>query len=141
MRIRTAIAAAAGALVLAGCGAGSSDPEPAATPAKAQPTDVVSGKALSTYKGSPTYEWRKNLTSQAGFVVADLGKLDAAWHDDRSLSRVLDICMDLADGKDSATVARNAALRFTGGDVAKVTDADAKAIVDVARKYVCPDVD
>lgn len=140
MRIRTAIAAAAGALLLAGCGGGSSDPEPSATP-KAQPTDVVSGKALSTFEGSPTYEWRKNLVSQGGFVVANLGKLDDAWHDERSLSRVLDVCMDLNDGKDPATVARNTAARFTGGDVTKVSAADAKAIVDVARKYVCPDVE
>lgn len=55
---------------------------------------------------------------------------------DRALRRAENICQEIADGKDDATVIRNARERLSGGN-ASVDDDQAAAVVEQARIHIC----
>ncbi|MEU4675186.1 DUF732 domain-containing protein [Amycolatopsis sp. NPDC023774] len=101
-----------GALVLlAGCGSQPPAPAPAAPAASASPRGVPVGPAGRTY-------------------LEALRSIDPGLVENRAraILRGRDVCDDLAQGKDRATVVKNAALRFAGGH-ASIDQAKAEKIV------------
>lgn len=104
------IGVAAGLLAVSGCGSGSSKeadkPAPAAT---------TGGTAEQPYLDALK-------AIDPGLVV----------NKDRAVNRSKNVCADIQAGKDDATVIKNAAARFNGGD-ATVDEAKAKQIVEVIK--------
>jgi hypothetical protein len=115
--MRHALAAVAALTLLAGCGSAST---PAATapaaqtsaaPAAAGPSDAQLAAFVAAYRAAYPADTRK----------------DKPITDD-----VRNVCLDVSQGKDAATVAKSAAGRF-GVDATA-----AAAIVAMARTTVCP---
>lgn len=57
--------------------------------------------------------------------------------EDRAVGRARDVCLDMRDSKDAASVRRNARSRFEGGTVSSLTDGQAADIVAAVRSSFC----
>jgi hypothetical protein len=70
--------------------------------------------------------------------LAALTAIDAGLtvDEDQALRRAANVCLDIKQGKDPMTVAKNAQLRYTGGNVT-VNAGQARLIVAAARHYFC----
>lgn len=95
-----------------------------------------SGKALSSYKGSPTYKWRKNLLDHRQDV--DIVIMNSALGYEKPVYDVLiDICKSAAKGAGEAKLTK-VALAGLNTDQVSVGPKQAKDAVAVAQKQVCP---
>jgi hypothetical protein len=56
--------------------------------------------------------------------------------DERAIRRSVDVCDDIRTGKDDATIIKNAAYRYDGGN-ASIDDAKAKKIVAAIKAAYC----
>ncbi|WP_432506102.1 hypothetical protein [Kineococcus arenarius] len=52
--------------------------------------------------------------------------------------RAEEVCADIEQGTDEATVTSNAQERFSGGDVGQLTEQQAQQLVEAIRSTVCP---
>ncbi|MEU9319940.1 DUF732 domain-containing protein [Streptomyces sp. NPDC048295] len=57
--------------------------------------------------------------------------------EDRAVDLSRDVCLDMRDGKDAATVRRHAKTRFEGATVPSLTDDRAADIVAAVRSSFC----
>jgi hypothetical protein len=123
MHARTATAAIAAALLLTTLSACSGDDKPKAS---ADPAPATSSAFLR-----PT-------SAQEGKLINGLTDIDPALSakEDRAISRSVDVCNDIRTGKDNATVLKNAAFRYTGGDVT-VDISEAAKIVKAIKAAYC----
>lgn len=128
-------------LLLTGCTAA----QPTAAPTTVTPT-VASPSPRSTpvYTKSPAATPGSAQPEPSGInrsevFLTTLAAIDPGLiaNEDRALSRAQDICLDLSQGKDDTTIARNAELRYEGGSVPDLTSDQALAILNAAREYVC----
>ncbi len=138
------IIAVTAALALAGCSVGGDDPPTgnpddtvAPQPTESQEVDAVSGRPLSEFEGSPTYEWRAAIAADPDGLV-DRMRAVAPHLDEGYLSAVLDTCESLADGVTGTRIVDQTVAGFSGGPGEEVTPDQAQELVDVARTDVCP---
>lgn len=77
--------------------------------------------------------------AQTAALVAALRAVDPGLvtKEDRAVSRAREVCSDAREGKDPATVQRNAQSRFQGGSVASLTDDQAGQIVTAVKTSFC----
>ena len=57
-------------------------------------------------------------------------------NEDRAIDRATNICLDISQGKDEATVVNNAQQRLSGGN-ATIDNAQAAQAVELAKTNVC----
>ena len=129
MRTRTTTALIAAGL-LADLTASSTEPEPAAkaadTPAAAEPAPATSSAFLR-----PTPAQEKTLVTALAAIDPGL-----TVKTERAISRSVGVCDDIRTGKDEATVVKNAAYRYDGGD-ATVDEAKGAEIVQAIKDSYC----
>lgn len=129
--MRTRTAAVTAALLLATLTACSTEPEPepdATAPPKA-PAPPAPSKSSAFLR--PTPEQEKTL-------ITALTAIDPALtvKEERAISRSVGVCDDIRNGKDAATITKNAAFRYDGGD-ASVDNAKAEKIVKAIKDAYC----
>ncbi|MFE7580067.1 hypothetical protein ACFU5Y_00700 [Streptomyces gardneri] len=119
-------ATAALALALTGCGTTPVADRPAAKPSNPAPAPTKSSAFLR-----PTHEQEKNL-------LTALTAIDPALtvKEERAVSRSVSVCDDIRKGKDDATVVKNAAYRYNGGDTT-VDEAKGAKIVEAIKTAYC----
>ncbi|MFJ8866728.1 hypothetical protein ACIRD6_13360 [Streptomyces sp. NPDC102473] len=122
-RITVALIAAGLLTTLTACG---TEPEPAAKAAPAEPAPATSSAFLR-----PTPDQEKTL-------IAALAAIDPGLtvKEERAISRSVGVCDDIRTGKDDATVVKNAAYRYDGGN-ASVDDAKGAKIVQAIKDSYC----
>lgn len=127
MRIKTGlIATAALTLALTACGTA---PEPDASGAKPRASAPAPSKSSALLRPTPEQETT---------LLAALTAIDPALtvKKDRAVSRSVSVCDDIRKGKDDATVVKNAAYRYNGGD-AHVDEAKGARIVEAIKAAYC----
>lgn len=112
------------ALTLTACESG--DDQADTKPSADSPAPATSSAFLR-----PTPEQEKTLID--GLTAIDPG---LTVKPDRAISRSVGVCDDIRKGKDEATVVKNAAFRYDGGD-ASVDEAKGAKIVQVIKDAYC----
>lgn len=109
-------------LTLAGCSdggeTGAAKPKPKATPTQLTP--------------SPNPAQTTALTDALSAIKPEL-----AADEERAVNRARNVCLDVKGGKDTATMAKNAAYRFSGGTAGQLTDAQGGKIVAAVKSSFC----
>lgn len=100
------------AVVLAGCGGGDTA-EPAASPSR-------------------------SLSGEESAYLADLGEIREGWADERSLNRGRNVCQKVAAGTQEADLLAYVMAAFEGGSTPDVTREEARRIVAVTERDLCP---
>lgn len=113
--ILTVVAAA----LLTACASNASPPSEVAPEAKVLSAEDVPPEARAAYLSGLT-AIDPNLTS----------------NEDRAIRRATSVCLDIAEGKDEATVINNTRQRISGGNES-LDDAKVAEVVDLARQHVC----
>ncbi|XUZ27344.1 hypothetical protein ACQVDT_21410 [Streptomyces sp. RMIT01] len=119
---RALVPAAIAVLALAGCSAED-------TPKAAESSS--SAPAVSSIP-SPDADQTKALTDALSAIKPEL-----AQDTERAVNRARNVCKDVQDGKDEATVAANANARFSGGSASQLTDAQGAEIVTAVKSSFC----
>lgn len=99
--------------------------------------DAVSGRPLSEFEGSPTYEWRAAISENPGFLVGEMQAV-APHLDDGDLSDLLDTCRSIERGVTGAALVDESVVRFSVGPDEQVGPDQAEALVGIAQEAVCP---
>ncbi|MDQ3151758.1 MAG: DUF732 domain-containing protein [Actinomycetota bacterium] len=116
--------------VLTACG--SSEPTPTTTaPAPAAPSVAPGSPGVLTADEVPADARAPYL---AGLTEIDPG---LTVNEDRAIRRATNICLDIAQGTDEATVIGNTVQRLSGGN-ATINEAQAAQVVELARRNICP---
>lgn len=102
-------------ILTAACG--SATPAPPRVPA---PTAAPNSDAQAAYLARPEQ-------IDPGLVV----------NTERAIRRAKNICLDIEQGKNEATVVSNAVQRLSGGN-ATIDKAQAAQVVELARMHICP---
>ncbi len=141
-RITSVAAVLAASLLSTACS--SSTPAPTVTvtaPASPAPTITVTATPTAAVNAAPPTDGGAQLSEEDrhDLYLLTLTAIDPGLttNADRAMRRAKDICLDIQQGKDDATLARNTELRFEGGDVPDLTPEQAQQIVDAARAYRC----
>lgn len=127
-RITATITAALLLATLTACGS-SSDQEDTVDKAKA---------AAPTAEPSKSSVFLRPTPDQEKTLIAALTAIDPGLtvKEERAISRSVGVCDDMLKGKDDATVAKNAALRYGGGD-ATVDEAKGARIAAAIKDAYC----
>ena len=117
----------------------SGDPEDTIAPdaSTSEVVDVVSGKPLSDFEGSPDYEWRSAIAEDPDGIVGQLQEV-APHLGEEDLSAVLETCTSLAAGDEGTGLVDETVERFSGDAGEDVTPEQARALVGVTQTEVCP---
>lgn len=130
-RTTTAALTAVLLLTLTACSTEAPDTKAPVGAAKAAPPKADPAPATSSAFLRPTPGQEKTLI--AGLTAIDPG---LTVKESRAISRSVGVCDDIRTGKDDATVIKNAAYRYNGGN-ASVNEAKGAKIVDVIKKSYC----
>ncbi|NYE35739.1 hypothetical protein F4692_000843 [Nocardioides cavernae] len=140
---KTKIAAAALLVTLSGCTVGGAD-APTGDPEKtlsAEPTendevDAVSGRPLSDFEGSPTYEWRATISEDPEGLVGEMQAV-APHLGEGDLDDLLGTCESIERGTTGQALVDESVARFSGSADEPVTPDQAEALIGIAQD-VCP---
>lgn len=134
-------------LILATVGCGSPEPMPTPTitvtvTASPKPAPTVTVTATPESEAPPVADAPDAPLSEEArrdLYILTLTGIDQGLtvEADRALRRGDNICLDIEQGKDDATLIANAEARFEGGTVPDLTADQARQIVDAARSYHC----
>lgn len=115
-------------------------PAAAATTPEAKASEAPASSAAPATSAAPrtSSAFLRPTKEQEQVLIAALTAIDPkiTTKPDRAISRSVDTCNDIRTGKDAATVNKNAAYRYTGGDVT-VDDAKATQIVAAIKTAYC----
>ncbi|MGH3768610.1 MAG: DUF732 domain-containing protein [Pseudonocardiaceae bacterium] len=115
MRRGASIGTLAGIILTAGCGSATPAPSRAPAPTAAPTTDAQTAYLARLEQIDP------------GLVV----------NTERAIRRAENICLDIKQGKDEATVVSNTVQRLSGGN-ATIDKAQAAQVVELAKTHICP---
>lgn len=127
------IAALSAAALLTACGSGDT-----ATPAAA-PATAASAPAPAPAGSMPETVDADEVPADARAAYLDgLTEIDPGLtvDEDRAINRATNICLDISQGKDEATVITNTVSRLSGGN-ATIDEAQAAQAVELARTHIC----
>ncbi|MBH1936468.1 hypothetical protein I5Q34_19675 [Streptomyces sp. AV19] len=140
-KAKTWLGVGAGVLVLGGIISLFQDDDDKTDTATAQPKTSASAPATAdgqttapaTTSGIPSPD-----TAQTARLVAALREVHPGLvtKEAKAISRARDVCLDITQGKDSATIRGNAKQRFQGGDVA-LSDDQADKVVKAVEGSFC----
>lgn len=127
---------ATGVLAFTAC-SGDAEEQPDTTGEPAEVVDAVSGRPLSEFEGSPSYDVRAAITESADELLERMEGV-AAHLDDGDFSDIVSTCEDLTAKKPDADIVTNAVTRFSGGPGEEIDAAQAQALIELSKKYACP---
>ncbi|QNE74027.1 hypothetical protein F0344_04900 [Streptomyces finlayi] len=81
---------------------------------------------------SPDAGQTKTLTDALSTIKPELAE-----DEQRAVNRARNVCKDVQDGKDEATVTTNAVERFSGGSAGELTEAQGAEIVKAVKSAFC----
>lgn len=125
-RTASLITVTCSALLLTACEGDTGNAKPKAAPSSSAPAPATSSAFLR-----PT-------SAQEAVLVKQLSAIDPGLtvNRERAVRRSVNVCDDIRTGKDKATVVKNAAFRYDGGD-ASVDNAKAAKIVAAIKASYC----
>ncbi|MFI0265570.1 hypothetical protein [Streptomyces luteogriseus] len=104
----------------------------------AAPKDPATKESAPKKPEAPSTYPSPNAAQTAKLITA-LGAIDKGLvvKEDRAVRRSENVCRDIKDGKDAQGIKKNAELRFEGGNVPDLSDAQAGQIVDAVKASFC----
>lgn len=126
-------------LLLAGC-AGAPDADPGTSEVATPESAVVTPEPTKSAEPvEPELIPVPDDTVREDAFLAAMTAIDPGLtvNADRALSRADNICLDISQGADEATILRNAEARYEGGTVPDLSADQAQAIVSAAREFRC----
>lgn len=141
--MRKILTAAVAVLALGGCS--STDEAPSDDPTTDAPStveeseliDVTSGRPLSEFEGSPTYDWRKAIAEDPDGILGQLQAV-APHLEEKDFSDVLSTCDAIGRGAKGKQLVDQTVVRFSGAPSEAVTPDQAQQLIDISRAEVCP---
>jgi hypothetical protein len=142
--MRKSMIAATAVLALTSCSVAGQDPptgDPeqtlSAEPSVTEVVDVVSGRSLSEFEGSATYEWRKAIAQDPDELLDQMQAIASHLEED-DLSDLLSTCDSIDRDIAGTKLVDQSVVRFSGGPDEQIAPDQAKALIKVAQAEVCP---